>query len=368
MIMDLDILSMTLIFRWLIGWILMWNLPRLPDIAVIGSPKVSVLIPARNEEKSLPHLLTALNNQSFKPYEIIVIDDQSIDNTANIAQQTGVKVIQNNFLPKDWTGKNWALKTGYNNSSGDILVFLDADTEPGQDLLRRLVATVQHLGGLVSIQPYHRTERPYEQLAMLFNLVGLMSVKLGVRGGVAFGPAMATSRENYELVGSHEVVAKYVVEDWFMAHAYESSGLPVSAYIGYEQLNYRMYPDNIQNLIDGFDKNFATAAGEVSWVRMFAVLLWLSGLFWAAWCFPASLFGLPMVGNQSLLYNGVLYFAFAIQLAIVIKPVGSFRLTTFFFPIPVVFFLAVFIKSILKLKHGQIEWKGRKISTRIQSK
>lgn len=100
MIMDLDILSMTLIFRWLIGWILMWNLPRLPDIAVIGSPKVSVLIPARNEEKSLPHLLTALNNQSFKPYEIIVIDDQFIDNTANIAQQTGVKVIQNNFFAK----------------------------------------------------------------------------------------------------------------------------------------------------------------------------------------------------------------------------------------------------------------------------
>ena len=361
-------MSITLVVRWLIGWILMWRLPRLPDIEVVGSPKVSVLIPARNEESTLLHLLTALKKQTFKPYEIIVIDDQSGDATANIAKQAGVKVLQNTSLPPGWTGKNWALKTGYNASSGDILVFLDADTEPNKELLRKLVATVQHIGGLVSIQPYHRTERPYEQLAMLFNLVGLMSVKFGVRGGVAFGPAMATSKEDYEQVGSHEAVAGYVVEDWFMAHVYESAGLPVSAYIGYEQLNYRMYPGGLQDLIDGFDKNFATAAGEVSWIRMLAVLLWLSGLFWAAWCLPASLFGWPMVGNQSLLYNLVLYLAFAIQLAIIIKPVGSFRFTTFFFPIPVAFFIAVFVLSILNLEHGQIEWKGRKISTRLQSK
>ncbi len=144
-------------------------------------------------------------------------------------------------------------------SSGDILVFLDADTEPGEELLRRLVATVQHLGGLVSVQPYHRTERPYELLAVLFNLVGLMAVKLGARGGVAFGPAMATSKDDYERVGGHDAVAGYVVEDWFMAHIYESAGLPVSAYIGHGQLDYRMYPGGLRDLVVGFDKNFATA-------------------------------------------------------------------------------------------------------------
>ena len=152
-------------------------MPRLPDLSVVDSPKVSVLIPARNEESTLPHLLTALEQQTFKPYEIIVIDDQSVDATAQIAKQAGVNVVQTAPLPTGWTGKNWALKTGYTNSSGDILVFLDADTEPGKDLLRRLVATVQHLGGLVSVQPYHRTERPYEQLAVLFNLVSLMAVR-----------------------------------------------------------------------------------------------------------------------------------------------------------------------------------------------
>ncbi|MCU7243707.1 MAG: glycosyltransferase [Microcystis aeruginosa WS75] len=53
----------------------MWRLPRLPDLSVVGSPKVSVLIPARNEESTLPNLLTALKQQTFKPYEIIVIEN-----------------------------------------------------------------------------------------------------------------------------------------------------------------------------------------------------------------------------------------------------------------------------------------------------
>lgn len=364
----MDLMSITLVVRWLIGWGLMWRLPRLPDLPVIASPKVSVLIPARNEESTLPHLLMALNQQTFKPYEIIVIDDQSTDSTAQIAKQAGVNIVQTTPLPTGWTGKNWALKTGYTASSGDILIFFDADTEPEIDLLRRLVATVQHLGGLVSIQPYHRTERPYEQLALLFNLVGLMAVKLGTDGGVAFGPAMATSRADYEQVGGHDAVAGYVVEDWFIAHVYERAGLPASAYMGHEQINYRMYPGGLQDLIDGFNKNFATAAGEVSLVRMFAVVLWLSGLFWAAWCLPAALFGWPMVGNSSELYNGLFYLAFAIQLAIILRPVGSFRLTAFLFPFPVAFFVVVFIFAILKLKRGQITWKGRTISTRGPSK
>lgn len=364
----MDLMSVTLVIRWFIGWALMWRLPRLPDLSVTNSPKVSVLIPARNEEKTLPHLLTALEQQTFKPHEIIVIDDQSVDATAQIAQQVGVKVVQTAPLPKGWTGKNWALKTGYTASSGDILIFLDADTEPGKDLLRRLVATVQQLGGLVSVQPYHRTERPYEQLAVLFNLVGLMAIKLGAGGGVAFGPAMATSKDDYERVGRHDAVAGYVVEDWFMAHVYERAGLPASAYMGYEQLNYRMYPGGLRDLVVGFNKNFATAAGQVSWVRMLAVVLWLSGLFWAAWCLPASLFGWPIVGDPSLPHNLLLYLAFAIQLAIIVRPVGYFGLIVFFFPISVVFFLVVFVLAILKLERGQIEWKGRMISTQWQGK
>ena len=216
-----------------------------------------------------------------------------------------------------------------------MLVFLDADTEPGPTFLERLVATQQALGGLVSVQPFHRTERPYEQLSVLFNLVGLMAVPMGPGCGVAFGPAMATTRGDYERIGGHAAVASKVVEDWFMGHLYEKAGLPVSAFIGAGLIDYRMYPGGLHDMVVGFAKNFATAAGEVRWPWMLAVILWISGLFWAAWCLPASLLGWPMVGDPSWLPNLLLYIAFAVQLLILTRRVGGFGWICLVFPIPV---------------------------------
>jgi hypothetical protein len=245
-----------------------------------------------------------------------------------------------------------------------VLVFLDADTEPGPEFLDRLLAMQQQLGGLVTVQPYHRTQRPYEQLSMLFNLVGLLAVPLGERCGVAFGPAMVSSRSDYERSGGHRAVANKVVEDWFLGHCYEQVGLPVSAYLGYGQIAYRMYPGGLGDLVIGFDKNFATAASQVRWPWMLAVLLWLSGLFWAAWCLPASLLGWPMLGNHDLLPNGLIYGAYALQLLVITRRVGRFTWINLIFPLPVLFFLVVFLLAILNLERGQVQWKGRTVSTR----
>jgi 4,4'-diaponeurosporenoate glycosyltransferase len=364
----LDGMGVSLLVRWLIGWALMARLPELPDQPVGGTPLVSVLIPARNEERTLPHLLEGLKSQTLQPAEVVVIDDHSSDATGRIAHDAGATVLSTPEPPAGWTGKNWALHTGVGGSRGEILVFLDADTEPAPDLLRRLVAAVQRQGGLVSVQPYHRTERPFERLSILFNLVGLMAVKMGPGGDVAFGPAMATSRIDYLRSGGHEAVAGHVVEDWFVAHAYQAAGLPTTAYIGHRQLSYRMYPGGIWDLVHGFDKNFATAAGQVSVLRMLAVVLWLSALFWAAWCLPATLLGLPVLGQPSLQACLVLYLAFALQLTLLVRPVGQFGLAGLLFPLPVVFFLLVFIRSILNLERGRIEWKGRQVDTHLEQR
>lgn len=97
-----------------------------------------MLIQARNEERTLPNLLPALRGQSFQPLEVTVIDDHSSDRTAAIASQAGVRV--GPPLPEGWCGKTWALHNGVNVSSRELLVFLDADTEPGPTFLARLVA------------------------------------------------------------------------------------------------------------------------------------------------------------------------------------------------------------------------------------
>ena len=367
-------LEISLLVRWLLGWILGLRLPALPEApdspAAPASPSQapSLLIPARNEAATLPHLLVALAQQSLSPLEVIVIDDHSDDATAAVAVEAvpslGVRVIQPPPLPSGWCGKTWALHHGVAASRGELVVFLDADTEPQPRFLASLVAAHGRWGGLISVQPYHRTERPYELLSLLFNLVGLMAVPLGPRCGVAFGPAMISSRADYHRSGGHAAVAGKVVEDWFLAHAYEAAGLPVSAWIGHGQIAYRMYPGGLGDMVIGFDKNFATAAGEVRWPWMLAVLLWLSGLFWAAWCLPASLLGWPLVGDPTPLATLVLYAAFALQLLVITRPVGRFRWISLVFPLPVLFFLGVFLLAILNLERGQVVWKGRRVSTR----
>ncbi|MFZ9850562.1 MAG: glycosyltransferase [Vulcanococcus sp.] len=361
--------GVSVLVRWLLGWVLARRLPPLPLERLQGSPRVSVLIPARNEEATLPHLLAALARQRIQPLEVLVIDDHSSDRTAAIAQAAAsptlpIRVIQPPPLAAGWCGKTWALHHGVQASAGEVLVFLDADTEPEPAFLESLVAQQQRLGGLVSVQPFHRTERPYEQLSVLFNLVGLLAVPLGERCGVAFGPAMASSRADYGRSGGHAAVAGRVVEDWFLAHCYEQAGLPVSAFIGQGQIAYRMYPGGLRDLVIGFDKNFATAAAEVHWPWMLAVVLWLSGLFWAAWCLPASLLGWPMLGDRSLWSTGAVYGAFALQLAWISRRVGRFPWIPLIFPVPVLFFLAVFLLAILNLERGEVQWKGRSVRTR----
>jgi 4,4'-diaponeurosporenoate glycosyltransferase len=361
-------LGVSVLVRWLLGWLLSWHLLPLPRGRLEPAVEVSVLIPARNEEATLPRLLRALSRQDLAPLEVIVIDDHSSDHTAAIARHPPhglpLRCLQLPPLPPGWCGKTWALHHGVQASSGEVLVFLDADTEPEPWLLESLVQQQQELGGLVSVQPFHRTERPYEQLSLLFNLVGLLAVPLGPGCGVAFGPAMATSRHDYQRSGGHAAVADKVVEDWFLAHRYEQAALPVSAFIGYGQIAYRMYPGGLGDLVVGFDKNFATAAAEVRWLWMVAVVLWLSGLFWAAWCLPASLLGWPMLGDRSLLSNALVYGAFALQLGWLSRRVGRFPWIAWVFPVPVLFFLGVFLLAILNLERGSVQWKGRSVSTR----
>jgi 4,4'-diaponeurosporenoate glycosyltransferase len=361
-------LEVSLVVRWLLGWLLALRLPCLPSCTPLKHRSVSVLIPARDEAATLPRLLASLRAQILQPQEVIVIDDHSSDTTAGTAGLAAANlplaVIQPPPLPEGWCGKTWALHHGVQASHGDVLVFLDADTEPAPYFLQRLLAQHEQQGGLLSVQPYHRTEKPYEQLALLFNLVGLLAVPLGPNCGVAFGPAMVTSRADYALAGGHEAVADKVLEDWFLAHHYEQAGLPVSAWLGGDSIAYRMYPGGLGELVAGFDKNFATAAGEVQWPWMLAALLWLSGLFWAAWCLPAALLGWPLFGTLAIGPNALIYGAFALQLLLISRRVGRFCWINLIFPIPVLFFLGVFLMAIFNLKRGQVVWKGRRISSR----
>ena len=121
---------------------------------------VSLIIPARNEEHNLPKLLASLGNQQARLHELIVIDDGSTDRTAEIARSHGARVITSEPLPEGWRGKTWACHQGALAASGDLLIFIDADTwfeVGGLDLV-----IARYRGGAFSIGPYHAVEKHHD--------------------------------------------------------------------------------------------------------------------------------------------------------------------------------------------------------------
>src|SRR6516165_10451514 len=99
---------------WLLGWYLCWRVHTVPYTREPEplSTRVSVVIPARDEEHSLPRVLAGLASQTAAPHEVIVVDDGSTDTTASVAAARGARVLHGEELPAGWTGKSWALVQG----------------------------------------------------------------------------------------------------------------------------------------------------------------------------------------------------------------------------------------------------------------
>ncbi|HSH58329.1 MAG TPA: glycosyltransferase family 2 protein, partial [Acidimicrobiales bacterium] len=262
------------VLGWLAGTWLLWRVPRcrplLDDRASAGLEPggVSVVVPARDEEETLPRLLHSLRDEVPVASRVLVVDDHSSDATARVAAEGEATVVACDPLPRGWTGKSWACWTGVKSTNGAVLVFLDADTELEPGGLARVLAEHRRRGGLVSVQPFHRTERPYEAFSAFFNLVSMMGVEAftplsGRRSATgAFGPCLVCSREDYLCAGGHQAVAGEVVEDVALARQFAAAGLPVTCLGGEGTIRFRMYPGGPAHLVEGWTKNFAAGAAH----------------------------------------------------------------------------------------------------------
>ena len=135
------ILLLVTLALWAAGFLLLRRLRPCAEVsAPRPTPTVSIIIPARNEEHNLPTLLRSLAAQSVKPHEIIVVDDGSTDRTAEVARQLGATVIASQPLPDGWRGKTWACHQGAQAATGELLLFVDADTWFEPDGLARVLS------------------------------------------------------------------------------------------------------------------------------------------------------------------------------------------------------------------------------------
>lgn len=376
------------VLGWLAGWSVMGR-PRTVDDrpsaapARVGLTGVSIVVPARDEERSIAALLSGLcdpEDRMAAPERIVVVDDHSTDRTTEIAGSFPlVEVVDAPPLPDRWTGKSWACHVGVSHlraaderertdraaqhgATAHVVAFLDADVRLDRAALAEVVAERDRVGGLVSVQPWHQTERAYEQLSCLFNVIAVMGTAIGSRRGAtgAFGPVMVTSLADYDDVGGHDAVRSEVVEDLALAQRYRDAGRSVEVLEGGAAIRFRMYPGGVRQLVDGWTKNFATGAGSTRRWRLAAIVMWVTSLGTAALALDDGLRGEldPVLGLG-------LYLAFVMQLGWMFRQVGSFGpITALLFPIPLVGFVVVFLRSLwlTHVRHS-VTWRGRAVST-----
>ncbi|MGM7702532.1 glycosyltransferase [Pseudalkalibacillus sp. Hm43] len=356
-----ELLIFTLL--WPIGFLLFRRLPFLHHSthSEIEGISVSIIIPARNEERNITTLLESLKEQDLENVEVIVVDDDSDDRTSEVARDAGAKVVRAPKLPAGWFGKPWACWNGANMASGEVFVFLDADISLSKNGLKKILHTYRENGGCMTIQPYHVVKKPYEQLSALFNLVVVAAFSLTKEEG-AYGPCLVCERDDYFRVGGHETIRSEVLENFSLARKFGSMGMNVRGLIGKDVLSVRMYPEGFTQLIGGWSKHFARGAGSTPLTSLLAVIAWVAG-------------GFSLFMNASLLWRtegigiplwfSLLYLAYVVQMGWMLRQVGSFRwYTALFYPIPFIFFFIVFIRSLFfTFMKKNVTWKGRDLPT-----
>lgn len=271
--------------------------PRLsqPTEPRTTSPRVSVLIPARNEATNIGRTVQAHINQNYPDFEVLVLDDHSDDGTGAVALAAAegnsrLRVQAGAPLPAGWGGKNWACHQLAQQATGAILIFTDADVYWSPTAVAAVVAELQRTqASLLTVWPTQKTETWGERLVVpliAFAVFAYLPVALAHRGpwplaAAANGQCMAFQRYAYEKCGGHAGVRGEVVEDVLLAQRIKAAGLALRMADGAGLLQTRMYQD-WRSTLYGYAKNILAGHGKSIFLLFLSTVFHLT-LFVGPW-------------------------------------------------------------------------------------
>jgi 4,4'-diaponeurosporenoate glycosyltransferase len=355
---------------WFLGFFFFWKIsvPGKRKNLAPDPSKFSIVIPARNEERNLKRLLTSLRNPSLTSCEIVVVDDHSQDQTAQIAREAGVTVVPSASLPEGWVGKTWACWQGANQARGDHFIFLDADTFLEPEGLLKILSTCEEEEGALSIQPFHKMNQPYERLSAYFNIISMAGMNaftfLGsrVKPAGAFGQCFMCRRKDYFDLEGHQAVRGEILEHLALGKEFLKTKRKVRCYGGKGTLSVRMYPNGLGSLFKGFLRSFATGAHAISLINLLMIVCWVTGEV----SLTRHLIQAFLSGSGTDIMKWVsLDLLFIFQMNWMLYRIGNFGfLTSLFFQIPLLFFILTFFSSLfLTFFVRKTSWKGREVKT-----
>lgn len=333
-----------------------------------STPRVSVLIPARNEEGNIANCLKGLCSQTYQQLEIIVLDDHSDDKTSEIVegfavQYPHIRLIQGRPLPPEWTGKNWACQQLSAAATGQILIFTDADNTHAPNAVENTVRWMQRYDlSMLSAFPEQRTGTMPEQLAVpivdTFVYAGL-PLWLTYHSpfpslAAANGQWIAFSRRAYIELGGHLSVRKHVVEDVELSRAVKQRGFRMLTTAGTDVIFCRMY-NSFDGVWNGFTKNLFGLVGYNT-IGFFALL----GMLFIACILPyltVWFAAYRWISLAAIVLNVVL------RLLISLKYKHPLLQSVLLHPVGIGFVIGIGINSLRNVKRGKIQWKNREIDT-----
>ena len=338
------------------------------------APSVGVIIPARNEAENIEDCLASLTKSSYPNFEIIVVDDRSVDRTAELARTIPpgnakrLVVMEGEALPEGWLGKPWACQQGARATSAEILVFADADTTHGDKLLSRSITELQNtdadllnvLGFQVMESFWERLVQPQIFLSVLFRHPDLERSARSSQweDGVANGQFMLMPHTSYEAIGGHESVRDRVLEDLALAQVVKRYGRTFVIRMAMDDLTTRMY-QSLTGLIAGWSRLIQMGAAQGQpLVASFGVVTIMTLCFWVA---PPLMLMLALVGfgGETLLIWSALVSALSIGIhASFLNFLGAPAYYAVFYPLGSVVVIYIMIRS--RMHSGDVEWKGRR--------
>ena len=344
------------------------------------APKVSVILPARNEENFITKCLETLCAQNYKNFEIIAIDDSSEDKTGEIIQsfaKNDSKVIHVSARtkPKNWMGKNWACMEGFKKATGNLLLFTDADTKFEKNVITLAVSHLQseQLDALTVIPRLRCIDRITKiTLPMLSTFLHSRYSALNVNNpkkkvGYFFGSFFIIKKQVYEEIGTHEKVKQEIVEDGALGKITKESGYALKMVRG-EHLIEALYSRSSKEMWNG--------------LKRLMVPLYHQNASWAIGVFFAVLFILfipiPFLAYSIIAFDSSLSFT-TLLVASVISTITVFLasameakmglnlslVNTIFAPLGSIIVVLGFLAGILQAnKSTAVSWRGRKYSVK----
>ncbi|HLY32266.1 MAG TPA: glycosyltransferase [Ktedonobacterales bacterium] len=264
-----------------------------------SGPLVSILIPARNEERAIARCVESLAQQDYPNCEILVLDDQSEDSTAALVEGLAqrypqVRLLRGRPLPPEWPGKAYACAQLAHEARGDWLLFVDADTIHAPSCVSlALQAAYDHQADLLTLMPRLTMGSFGEALLLPTIPLAFMSIlPLGLAARlpttlltVALGPFLLFRRETYLRIGGHEAVRTEIVEDVRLSRLVKRQGGRVVWLDGGELMSVRMY-HNFGEAWHGLAKS-AFAAIDYSLLTLLIGLPCCAAVFLAPYGFLA---------------------------------------------------------------------------------